>query len=330
MLSFGVSFADATLYGWVDQSHTTQGITTNGTKATTNTWGASQGGTSAIGVKGDEDLGEGLKASYLMEFSFATENAAAAMTTNRQAYVGLDGAFGGLKIGQQYTPSFNAFASVDPSGVSTFDGIIVLNSVHKAQGFYYTTPNISGFSGVFGMHEGGKADSSANNTQTIGINYAGGALTASYTNEVTKTPTAAVSAGLNTASTISVANSGGDNTLQTFAATYDMGVAKLGVVNESVTNSATNGGQVKATHFSVAVPIGSLTLGAIIGNGSYTVAGAGAKSVDLNTTGITADYALSKRTKAYFRFGTYEDKATSGVGVITKQESSVVGLMHNF
>ena len=139
MFSFGVSFADATLFGWVDQSHNTETTTTKaGAKTTTQKWGASQGGSSALGVKGDEDLGDGLKASYLMELAINADTDTAGTgqspnATNRQSYVGLEGAFGGIKIGRQYTPSFNAFASVDPSGVSGFNGYLYINGYQKKQ-----------------------------------------------------------------------------------------------------------------------------------------------------------------------------------------------------
>ena len=89
MFSFGVSFADATLYGWVDQSHNTVVTTTKAdTKKTTNTWGAAQGGTSALGVKGDEDLGDGMKATYLMEIAINAETNDYPDNFNRQSYVG--------------------------------------------------------------------------------------------------------------------------------------------------------------------------------------------------------------------------------------------------
>ena len=97
--------------------------TKGGTKSTTQSWGASQGGTSALGVKGDEGLGDGLKASYLMELGIDAD-VDTANAKNRQSYVGLDGAFGGIKIGRQYTPSFNAMAAMDPSGVSGYNGFL--------------------------------------------------------------------------------------------------------------------------------------------------------------------------------------------------------------
>ena len=330
MLSFGVSFADATLYGWVDQSHNTVATTTQGgTKSTTNSWGASQGGTSALGVKGDEDLGDGLKASYLMEIAInADTNTAAgsqsANGTNRQSFVGLDGAFGGIKIGRQYTPSFNALAAMDPSGVSGFNGYMALNGFQQSNGFYYTSPNLSGFNLILGMHEGEVADKSTGNVATYGATYASGPIYASITQETTTKGTTAV--GLTSTNLVGSATAG-ENKLITFAATYDMGVAKVGILNETI-DSSSDSSQAKATHFSVAVPIGSLTLGAIIGSGSYTTAGT-TTSVDMNSTGFTADYALSKKTKVYFRYGETNDKQTTPAN-LAKSTTTAVGLFMAF
>lgn len=329
MLSFGVSFADATLFGWVDQSHNTVTTTTKaGVKSTTQSWGASQGGTSALGVKGDEDLGDGLKASYLMELAINADSdtagtGQAANGANRQSYVGLDGAFGGIKIGRQYTPSFNAFASVDPSGVSGFNGYLYINGYQKSNGFYYTSPSLSGFNLILGMHEGENAESSKGNGSTFGATYNGGPLYASITQETTTKSTTAV--GL-TSTNLVGSTTAGENKLQTIAATYDLGVAKIGVIRESI-DSSSDSSEVTATHFSVAVPMGSFTLGAIVGNGSYTTNASSATSVDMTSVGITADYAMSKRTKVYFRYGETTDKVTTG---IEKSNTVAIGLFHSF
>lgn len=349
MLSFGVSFADATLFGWVDQSHNTVTATTKaGVKTTTQSWGASQGGTSALGVKGDEDLGDGLKASYLMEIAISADTNTTPASFNRQSFVGLDGAFGGIKIGRQYTPSFNAMVAVDPSGVSTYNGFLWLNGMQLSNGFYYTSPSLSGFNLIVGMHEGEVTGSSQNNATTFGLTYAGGPLYASFTQETTTKGTTKV--GLNGQDTSYAAdatetlgtNNGrigntydaagtslnGENKLQTLAATYDLGVAKIGVMNETIDSTTTNGGKAKATHFSVDVPVGSFTLGAVVGNGSYTATGT-TKSIDMTSVGITADYAMSKRTKVYFRFGEINDKVTTS-GLIEKSNTTAIGLFHSF
>ena len=321
MLSFGVSFADPTLYGWVDQSHTGRETTTQaGTKSTKNSWNSSQGGSSAVGVKGDEDLGDGLKASYLIEWAISSDTSTA-NGKNRQSYVGLDGAFGGIKIGLQYTPSFNAFAAVDPSGISDFDGYLYMNGYQKANGFYYNSPNLGGFTAILGAHEGEQANSSQGNSTTFGATYVSGPLYASFTQQTTTKGTGRLSL---TSNNTFGSSSAGELTLRTFAATYDLGVAKVGVINENFDSSSDSSGA-KTTHVSVSVPFGAFTVGAIVGTGSYTNAGS-TTSVDMNSTGITVDYALSKRAKIYFRAGETNDKSSTATTDTAKATSTVLGL----
>jgi len=70
-LYLGTSFADATLYGNIDQTYNSTKTTEAGvvTNQQTN-FSAYQQGQSFLGVKGAEDLGNGLKASYFMNLVF--------------------------------------------------------------------------------------------------------------------------------------------------------------------------------------------------------------------------------------------------------------------
>jgi predicted porin len=55
--------------------------------------------TSAIGVKGSEDLGDGLKAIYKMEFQVNVSDGNSGALTNRDQFVGLKGGMGTVKFG---------------------------------------------------------------------------------------------------------------------------------------------------------------------------------------------------------------------------------------
>ncbi len=55
--------------------------------------------TSSIGVKGSEDLGDGLKAIYKMEFQVDVSDGGAGALTNRDQFVGLKGGMGTVKFG---------------------------------------------------------------------------------------------------------------------------------------------------------------------------------------------------------------------------------------
>jgi predicted porin len=73
---------------------------------------------SRLGVRGTEDLGGGLRASFVLEHGFAPDTGAAtAVFWNRQTYVALGSAQAGdLSFGRQYTPTFMVHATYDAFG----------------------------------------------------------------------------------------------------------------------------------------------------------------------------------------------------------------------
>ena len=74
---------------------------------------------SRLGFKGSEDLGGGLSAVFQLENGFSGDTGQIGQggrIFGRQAYVGLNGGFGSVKLGRQYTPIFGSLANVDPFG----------------------------------------------------------------------------------------------------------------------------------------------------------------------------------------------------------------------
>ena len=58
------------------------------------------------GLRGSEDLGNGLKANFVLEAGFETDTGAAGSlgsTFQRKSTVGLSGAFGSVELGRNYT-----------------------------------------------------------------------------------------------------------------------------------------------------------------------------------------------------------------------------------
>ncbi|SOY94629.1 Porin, Gram-negative type [Cupriavidus taiwanensis] len=73
-------------------------------------------GGSRWGLKGDEDLGGGNRAVFLLENGFGTDDGKTAYSAlfGRQAYVGLSGDWGTLTFGRQYNALNNIAWSFDP------------------------------------------------------------------------------------------------------------------------------------------------------------------------------------------------------------------------
>ncbi len=156
-----------------------------------------QSARSRIGFKGEEDLGNGLKAYFLLEAGFALDNGQATQNSSytgstgpmgqgantgaytgapqttgsyffqQQALAGLKGNFGQLSIGRQYTPAYLQTVGVDPFSAGLGGQMpAVLNGLPAYGQRYdnsalYVSPNFSGFTGKV-MYSSGME----NNTNT--------------------------------------------------------------------------------------------------------------------------------------------------------------------
>lgn len=103
----GVAFAQSnvTIYGSLDESYSySKGKTATGDSRTFSGVTGGQYNGNRIGFKGEEDLGNGLKALFTYEYGTSLE-AQGGITNVRQAFVGLGGAWGTVTVGRNYAPS---------------------------------------------------------------------------------------------------------------------------------------------------------------------------------------------------------------------------------
>ena len=74
---------------------------------------------SRIGISGSEDLGGGIKAVFVLENGFQAdtgETGQGGLLFGRQVWVGLQGRFGSVLVGRQYTPQYQTVVMADPFG----------------------------------------------------------------------------------------------------------------------------------------------------------------------------------------------------------------------
>ena len=136
------------------------------------------GGQSAgnrIGFKGVEDLGNGLKAVFVLERGFALDTGSDANTGdgvsgfNRQAYVGLSGSYGTVVGGLVYTPYYTLVSGLDPFAdgtVGTYQNVKgdingLFNPVRVNNTVAYVSPSWSGFNFTAAYSNNALADDSA-------------------------------------------------------------------------------------------------------------------------------------------------------------------------
>ena len=160
-----VASADATLYGRLRNSVTYNDyqdpVNADGTDATggdpEEQWDV-ESQSSRLGVKGSEDLGNGLKAIYQIELEMNTsENGSTSRPRDgvdtfgtRLGYVGLQGDWGTVAIGRQWTPYYGSVDKFDVYDVGGFnDTYIGLTRIGDT--LAYISPSWSGFSGKLAL-----------------------------------------------------------------------------------------------------------------------------------------------------------------------------------
>ncbi len=360
MLSFGVTFAQATLYGNVDQAWNNSTTKTGGVVSSDVTGFAPiQMGGGVLGVKGSEDLVAGLKASYVIEMQPAVDGNSTGTSGmwNRQSFVGLSGAFGAARIGKQYANAFNNTVGVDPGGATGIAGnaayCVLLaytkciggsdGPLRQANGIQYDLPELVsglkvGFTKIYGEKDTAKGAADSGTGNGFNLSYTSGALYAGYTfDKVKNTPiglltTTGTTVSYPTTTTVLVESTSPDvaaasttdaNKLTTMSASYDLGMAKIGINNSKMSVGSKS---LDNTFGSVSVPFGgNANVWATVGKGSaYRVSTS--TSVDHSSYQLGVNYALSKRTVLYAQYGKLELNTATKVEVT----GSALGVHHSF
>ncbi len=295
----GVAMAQSsvTLYGVADLGL----VKSDGVSAQMTSAGAMNNGTNRLGVRGVEDLGGGLKASFNFEQGINAEDGAltggAAGAWNRAAWIALEGGFGRFQMGRTLNPSFYGVAAWELTGTANYSAAGTQFG-YTGQGprtnslFQYTTPNMGGFTGSLGYIM--KPDNGGNAKYDLNAIYRNGPLVAALSYNKTNTMKGNMALG----------------------ASYDFGMAK---VAGSIQN---NGGPSKGFTIGATVPVGAFALTLDIAREN----GTGMKNTDVLLEG---KYALSKRTFAYAAY--YKDGAAPGGVYKTGAKSHLgLGVRHNF
>lgn len=205
-----------------------------------------------------------------------------------------------------------------------------------SQMLQYTTPSMSGFVVNVNYHTATTADSSAlagkaNTTQTgIHLGYRAGPLSigvATNMRDVDAEGTTAAVAG----NTI-------EGELTWVAASYNLGMATVGVARiqrEDETTTAarvtTKNSDIGINAVQVTVPLGATTLRASFYDGENDRGAGTADNVDLSGYQVSLNYALSKRTSAYVAMGEAKiERAGTNTEGGGKVETTGVGIYHSF
>lgn len=310
--------SNVSIYGIIDQSFQSANF---GNGSTSRMQGSGQY-TERLGFQGTEDLGGGLKANFRLELGYNSDtgnldngaNIAAATGSGanqlfqREARVGLEGSFGQLNFGRQYTPIFNVQAPADVFNVAGIGSNYTLTNTgmtRASNAVKWDSANMSGFTAalMYGFGDGGTGQTNANGGPSgeslgtasnkdagrhVGLNakYANGPLLLMYgygkTNNVAAIGATTVATKANV-----------------FGGAYDFKVVKIVAGYETAKNDPGTL-DVKGYLLSAVIPVGADSVKASYTSLKDNTAAAAAGKSNLLALGYV--HPLSKRTSLY---GTY-------------------------
>jgi predicted porin len=279
------------------------------------------------GLKGSEDLGGGLSASFKLESGFDLSNGMLAQggrLFGRQSWIGLNGDFGSVKLGRQYTPIFDVLDTVDPFDMGiTGDGsgigaVFRTHGVRTDNTLNYSTPKFGGLSGEVAYTFGEVTGSTSAGRQVgLGLTYEGGPLTVVF--------------GHHNQNLLAGTTPAGNSKTTAVGGMYDFKAVKLHAayaINKDNNGSVTTADS-RDSMLGASAPFGAFSLlAAYIHHGDHLTSSANA-----NYWQFGATYDLSKRTNFYASYSTIRNDTAGalGSGVAGTDISWLnVGMRHRF
>lgn len=347
--------SSVTIYGIVDTgfAHIDRGDDADGNSLDRNGIESGLNATSRIGFKGIEDLGNGLKAEFVLENGINTDDGTGGSGFSRLAFVGLNGGFGKVRLGRQENQLKEMLTQVDTFGaagianahdfIGGYDGL----PQRQPNMITWQSQNYGGFSGSLGYIFGEtEDDNTANSGWGARLGYANGPLNVQFAYQKQNfSNDAGVALDLDetiatgTVVTTPIAAQDADTKTALLGATYDFGAFKLhGIYGEKKYDAGlvdADSVKVRSGLVGVTVPFGASAIRAeYIRNDNKDL-----DDADSDVWALSYTYALSKRTTfyaTYVRVGN-DDGSTLALGGDNNAaaggesvSAAVVGINHKF
>ena len=347
-LASSAAFAQSnvTIYGIVDIAYT------HSSSGSSSTSGIDSGGwsSSRIGFRGPEDLGDGMKAIFTLEYGLAADvNSGIGNTggtNSRQTWVGLQNASGTIKVGRQNTLGKDATDKYDPMGSTTFSPLYALQRgngvgtqlaptngstipflLQTVNGRFsnavtFESAKMSGFviraqyafngqDGLDANPKGGAGQPQAKQSDiAFGVDYSDGPLALNYTYQRAR--------DILDTTAPAVSNKASENWV---SGAYDFGVVKL--MGSYQTVQRTQGGVKFATDkllsVGVQVPVtavGKVYFGYAKANDASPVTAPNVGNNDVDSWGVQYSHELSKRTMLYSGYQRLSNDNLASVSVL--------------
>ncbi|MDR2364296.1 MAG: porin [Zoogloeaceae bacterium] len=354
-LASGAVFAQSnvTVYGTVDVGYTNRGDATLTGVGSTNQINSGQSDVSKIGFTGVEDLGNGLKALFVLEAGFhADDGTINDQLFSEQAFLGLTGGFGTAIAGRLVAPRHGFLAAIDPFGAGSVGqyrnvytdgpvlGLAAWDPDRVDNAVAYVSPSFGGFNVTAAYATNAIGQETLENdadfkTVTVLPRYTNGPLDVGFAYQRIKNDSTV--AGLLEPKL----------TALTFGGTYDFKVVKLGAFYDQTKLDLDNDvdAKHKVWHIGITAPFGKHAVLASYTQSKYSgdiLDGEKAKQWAIGYT-----YALSKRTNFYAVYSDINndddrlagvDDASNGGGIVNATDDRIgayergiqFGLKHTF
>ena len=256
---------------------------------------------SRLGFRGTEDLGNGLKAVFTLEYSITVdenESVGGGPLRARQQFVGLQGGFGQITLGRQYAPGY-AIARYDAAGGVPFGPQSLMSGAGATitpasparwnNSVSYRAPKFGNLSttAIYSLGEKNQDQNRrAGDRWAVAGDYANGPL----------------AVGLIYHHGRDVASGDADQKEWALGASYNFGIVSLFGTYQTVKTSGTD----KIWHVGGQVPVGPA--------GSYVFVAYGELDADADEKSASAGvlgyrHALSKRTSLYVAYNTVDNES---------------------
>lgn len=292
--------------------------------------------TSYVGFKGTEDLGDGLKAGFMLETFLRPDTGEAGRSGpdafwGRAANVWLQNGLGKLTLGRQGNLLFGQVVSFNPFGGAFGLSPAVRLTFGKwgndkgdsgwSNAVTYNTPNLSGFTGTVQAQAGETTDSSERGSYGLGLGYASGPFAISgawQTVGAAEAPKTAFTAGQR-------------QNFGLLSASYDAGFAKFfGQYGQFGNNGFGTTSRIDTDLYQLGASVPVTASGKVLasfGQSKEKPTEGGTTPVTLhNILTLAYDHWLSKRTDVYVAFMMDNEKQTN----FKKGYSYVAGVRHAF
>lgn len=322
------------IYGIVDAAITYDKNVT----AADNLWRLQSGqhSGSRLGFKGTEDLGGGFSGIFMLENGFNVDDGTLGQggrIFGRQAWVGLNGGFGSVKLGRQQTPIYYALLAVDPFNINLAGnaqrmfgaGLYAVDPFLRSDNtINYSTPNIAGFTGQLSYGFGEvPGDRSTARQVAAGVSFVNGPINVQFAYHDSNTATLPATAAALGTGTV-------DLRTAFIGGTFDFGIAKAHLAfadTEAEAAALTRKDRNWLVGVSAPVGVGSV-LASFIRNDVRDIADGESDQYALGYI-----HPLSKRTNLYTSFSRTKNDGAVRLNAFANGEDSRqfnIGVRHQF